>query len=265
MPTRTVSSWRGITRSIGAFVPGHPWLFRRSERQSRTTAALPCNSQNGFFAGGEGDFSVIADRGHEYFYFLFTNYGGALESQGIAVARMPFASRLAPNGAVWKYYQGGWTEPGVKGRVTPVLPAATSWQDAATNSFWGPSLHWNTYLNSYVMLLNHSCCSSGFPQEGIYASYNPDLSDPGSWSAPARILDDTGWYPQVLGAGPDGTDTVAGRTARLYTYGHSRWQIIFTKPGVPGEEPPPEKTSPLSAAPGAARHAKRQPTPSLPR
>jgi hypothetical protein len=218
---------------------------------------IDCNSQNGNFAGGEGDF--------EYFYFLFTHYSGALESQGVAIARMPFASRFAPNGAVWKFYRGGWTEPGVKGRVTPVLPAVTSWQNAATDSYWGPSLHRNTYLNSYVMLLNHSCCSPGFPQEGIYASFNPDLSDPGSWTAPARILDDTGWYPQVLGSGPDGTDTVAGRIARFYTYGHSRWQVIFTKPGVPGEEPPPEKTSPLSTAANTARHIRRQPTPSLPR
>ena len=191
---------------------------------------IDCRSQNGYFAGGSGDLSVIPDRDKNYFYFLFSNYAGPVESQGVAIARMPFASRFSPMGAVWKYYQGGWTEAGVRGRVTPIFPAKVDWQHANTDSFWGPSIHWNTYLKQYVVLLNRSCCSTGFPQKAIYASYSADLSDPAKWTKPAKILNDTGWYPQVLGEGANGTDTLAGRTARLYTYGHSRWEIVFSKP-----------------------------------
>ena len=189
--------------------------------------AIHCNSQNGYFAGGNGDVNVIIDREQEYFYFFFGNYAGPLESQGVVAARLPFASRWAPVGAARKYYQGEWTEPGLGGRTTPIFPAKVSWQDPNTDSFWGPSLHWNTYLTSYVMLLNRSCCSPGFPQKGIWISYSNNLSDPASWNKPRKLLDDTGWYPQVIGLGDKGTDRRAGRVARLFIYGHSRWEIVF--------------------------------------
>jgi len=55
-----------------------------------------CGAQNGYFAGGHGDFSVILDRNREYFYFLFTNYGGPSSAQGVAVARMAFQDRANP-------------------------------------------------------------------------------------------------------------------------------------------------------------------------
>ena len=133
-----------------------------------------------------------------------------------------------------KYYDGAWNEPGLKGRVTPVFPAKVSWMDAGTNSFWGPAIHWNTHLESFVVLLNRSCCSPGFPQAAIYASFSAHLDDPTSWTAPKAFLKDPGWYPQVLGLGPQGTDRSAGRVARLYIYGHSHWEIAFEK----AQDPP---------------------------
>jgi hypothetical protein len=200
---------------------------------------IDCRSQNGYFAGGQGDFSVILDRGQNFFYFLFSNYAGPVESQGVGIARMPFGSRFSPVGAVSKYYQDTWSEPGVQGRVTPIFPARVSWQRPNANSFWGPAVHWNTYLESYVVLLNLASRTPGFPQDGIYVSFSADLSDPGSWTVPTKILDDTRWYPQVLGFGPQGTDTSAGRVARLYTCGQSRWKIVFEKPAATA--PPPQQ------------------------
>ena len=191
--------------------------------------APDCSALNGFTAGGNGDFSVILDQAGKYFYFLYTNYGGLLASQGVAVARMPYADRLSPAGSVMKYYQGGWTQPGMNGTETPIFPAKVEWQKANTNSFWGPSIHWNTYLSSYVALLNHSCCTSGYPQEGIYVSFDADLSNPASWSAPAKFMNNPKWYPQVLGNGANGTDKLAGQNARLYLKGQSTWQISFVK------------------------------------
>jgi hypothetical protein len=146
---------------------------------------------------------------------------------------MPFASRFSQNGAVMKWYNGDWTEPGLNGRITPIFPAKVSWQQPNTDSFWGPSIHWNSYLDQYVILLNHSCCTPGFTQEGIYVSFNKKLSDPASWTEPDKILDDSGWYPQVIGLGPNGTDRSAGRVARLYIYGHSHWDIVFKRPEEP--------------------------------
>ena len=196
---------------------------------------VDCSAQNGYFAGGNGDFSVIADATHTYFYFLFSNYGGDVASQGVAVARMDFRDRFNPRGAVMKYYQGGFSEPGLGGRVTPTFPASVSWSQANANAFWGPSVHWNTALNQFVMLLNHSCCEPGWPQEGIYLSTNSDLSNPLGWSAPAKILNAWGWYPQVIGEDPGGTDKLAGAVSRLYIGGYSWAEMVITDASAPAQ------------------------------
>jgi len=201
-----------------------------------------CDAKNAIFAGGHGDFSVILDQNHEYFYFLFTNYGGAAASQGVSTARMAFNDRASPVGTVYKYYMGDWSQPGVGGMLTPIFPAAVSWDRADTNSFWGPAVHWNTYLQSYVVLLNHACCKTVWPQEAIYLAFNPDLSDPVNWTRPAKILAMSsigfapGYYPQVFGTGPGETDTLAGEVARFFVEGVSKWEITFSR------DPPPELT-----------------------
>lgn len=196
-----------------------------------TSGASPdCNAQNGFFAGGHGDFSVVFDPATQYFYFFYGNYGGPTVEQGVAVARMAYEDRLQPAGAVWKYFNGEWAEPGLGGRMTPVFRARVGWQQADTDSFWGPSLHWNTYLESWVVLMNRSCCRPMWPGEGIYISFNPDLSNPAGWSSPERILErPPAYYPQVLGTGPGETDSIAGETARLYIQGVSEWEIVFRR------------------------------------
>ena len=189
--------------------------------------APDCSAQNGYFAGGHGDFSVILGKNRRFLYFLFSNYSGPAESQGVVTARLPLERRSSPYGAVQKYYQGQWLEPGIGGRVTAIFPANVSWSRPDTDSFWGPSVHWNSYLQTFVMLLNRACCTPGWPQEGVYISFNPGLSNPGNWTAPKRILDAYGWYPQVLGFGPEGTDKFAGKRSRLYVGGMSDWVIEF--------------------------------------
>ena len=197
-----------------------------------TAADLPsCDAKNGYFAGGHGDFSVFRHSDGS-FYFYFSNYGGDVSVQGIAVARMAYEDRFQPQGAVWKYFQGEWNEPGLGGQVTPIIRTKVAWQLENTDSFWGPSIHWNTHLGTYVMLLNHSCCEPGWKQEGIYVSFNGDLSNPEGWSAPQLVLKDFGFgpafYPQIQGLEQDGTDKQAGRVARLYVHGVSHWEIEFT-------------------------------------
>ena len=201
---------------------------------------VDCGALNGFFAGGHGDFSVIPDRSGKFFYFLFSNYGGSRRSQGVAAARMSIEDRFTPVGRVWKYHEGSWDQPGVGGNVTPIFHAKVAWQRADTNAFWGPSVHWNTYLGSYVMLLNHSCCTPGWPQKDVRIAFNADLSKPSGWSVPEVILGGGGWYPQVLGLGPEGTDTMAGKVARLYMYGRSTARISFEKLDPAAAPPPPQ-------------------------
>lgn len=192
-----------------------------------------CAADNGFFAGGHGDFSAVPDRERRYFYFFFTNYSGPREEQGICVARLAWQDRFRPAGNVWKYYQGDWNEPGLGGRCTPIFPARVEWQRAGADSFWGPAVHYNLYLRKYVMLLNRSCCSPGWPQEGIYISFNEPSLDPGGWSEPVKLMDREeigflpGYYPQVIGIHYGESDTLASQRARLYISGISDWEITF--------------------------------------
>lgn len=216
-----------------------------------------CGAQNGFFAGGHGDFSVIPDRDHGFFYFFFTNYGGSVRDQGISIARMAFEDRVNPVGNVWKFRDGEWHSPGVNGTMTPIFPARVAWEKSNADSFWGAAVHWNTAIEQYVMVLNHACCATNWPQEGIYISFNADLSDPTGWKSPLRILDDSeigfspGYYPQVWGTNPGETDTIAGQFARLFVKGHSNWELQFAMENE--SDPPPPDPTPVCPDPQTAR------------
>lgn len=188
---------------------------------------LRCDAQNGYFAGGHGDFCVVLEPEERYLYFFFGNYAGKTEEQGVAVARMEWVQRDKPVGKVWKWCNGGWREPGLGGKVTPIFPAMTDWMRADCDAFWGPSVHWNTHLNLWVMLLNRAK-GAGWVQEGIYVSFSTRPGDPRSWSKPHKVLDGGRWYPQVIGDPRErGTDKLAGKVARFYMSGVSEHEIVF--------------------------------------
>jgi hypothetical protein len=190
--------------------------------------SLTCDTRNYYFAGGNGDFTVLLDRDRQYFYFLFGSYHQQVEEQGVSIARMRYDDRNDPAGKVRKWQGGGWTEPGLGGRVTPIFPAATDWHGDTPDAFWGPAVHFNTQLGRYVMLLNHAI-DSHWSQEGVYVSFNFNLDDPLGWSAPQRLDFDPlrQAYPQVIGTGPGETDKLAGRVARFFLLGGSVWEIVF--------------------------------------
>jgi hypothetical protein len=86
------------------------------------------------------------------------------------------------------------------------------------------------------MLLNRAK-DKDWTQEGIYVSFNADLADPNGWTQPVKILDaneleKSKWYPQVVGLDTVNreTDKLAGRTARLFVAGVSKWEIVFLAP-----------------------------------
>jgi hypothetical protein len=115
--------------------------------------------------------------------------------------------------------------------AVPILPVAQSWHDDDTivDAFWGPSVHWNTHLQRYVMLLNRSK-DTNWSQEGIYVSYSDQLADPRRWSAPVKIMSGGSWYPQVIGLEDgQGTDKVAGEHARFFLGGTSTNFIRFIR------------------------------------
>jgi hypothetical protein len=222
--------------------------------------SLRRDTRNLYFGGGNGDFSVIPDQRQGYLYFLFSSYYREVAEQGVSVARMRYADRDHPAGHVWKWRAGRWSEPGLGGRVTPVFPAARDWHGETPDAFWGPSIHWNSYLKQYVVLLNRAT-NITWRQEGIYISFNRDLADPAGWTSPRKILGreangvDPGrridWYPQVIGLNTEQheTDKQAGRLARLFIHGRSGWEIVFLAPGEAAEPALTSPASPLKRSP----------------
>ena len=211
---------------------------------SRTT--LDCTTVNKYFVGGVGDMSVMLDPDSRDLYIFYSEYSRMLSGQGVAVARLLWADRDDPEGkaAIWRSGiwmparevrqmrdDGSTTVRHVYPSATPLYATTDSWHDpnVSTDAFWGPSVHWNTFLQQYVMLLNRAR-NSQFDQEGIYVSFSPVLDDPTRWSAPQRILRGGSWYPQVIGleAGA-GSDKLAGERARLFMSGRSEYLIEFER------------------------------------
>jgi hypothetical protein len=196
---------------------------------------IDCTSPNRYFAGGVGDFSVILDQNGYDLYLLFSSYGQAIERQGVAAARMRWSDRDTPEGQVAIWSDGAWRYPEpVDGRwiyppASPFIPARGSWYDRSgeVDAFWGPSVHWNTFLERYVMLLNRAQ-DAEWTQEGIYLSSTITPERPASWSAPMKLLDGGRWYPQVMGLETgSGTDKLAGERARFFMSGRSAHEIVF--------------------------------------
>jgi hypothetical protein len=199
-----------------------------------------CQSTNRFVLGGVGDVTAALDRDHRDVYLYFSQYSRDGASQGVAVARLAWADRDAPAGkaAIWNSgawlpavadteLDGGWQYP----PGSPLVPSSRPFHDgsASNDVFWGPSIHWNTYLEHYVMLINRAK-DEVFGSEGIYVSFSPDVTDPASWSAPVKILNGGEWYPQVMGTESGiGTDRTAGRRARFFMMGKSTRMIEFER------------------------------------
>jgi hypothetical protein len=193
--------------------------------------------------GGVGDVSAVLDRTRTDLFLYFSQYSSAPSEQGIAVARLAWADRDAPVGRVTVWRNGAWLPPRAamvsdRGLAdwtypmgTPLVTPARPWHDdqTAADVFWGPSIHWNRYLERYVMLMNRTA-NEYFRNDGIYVSFAARLDDPRLWSAPRKILDRGGWYPQVAGLEPTtGTDREAGQRARLLLTGRSDYFIEFQK------------------------------------
>jgi hypothetical protein len=210
---------------------------------------VACASTNRYVIGGVGDLSVMLDANKTDLYFFLSQYGMAPEVQGVAVARLLWANRDRPVGRVAIWNEGVWehgrwnrapvtTPDGMLRRAwfeypegTPLVPTTQPWHngDDRVNAFWGPSIHWNEFLELYVMLLNRSQDES-YTTEGIYVSFAPRLDDPGLWTPPRKLLNGGRWYPQVMGTTPgSGSDKIAGSTARFFTSGQSDYLISFAR------------------------------------
>ena len=206
-------------------------------------SAVGCTTNNHYFVGGVGDFSVMLGPGPNYAYIYYSQYDEVGDRVGVAAARMAWADRDAPAGRVDIWNDGAWVPPteAAAGEepspevawqfplATPIFRSTNRWDDGrpGVDVLWGPSIHWNTALNTYVMLLNRAV-SNTWEQGGIYVSFNDHLDAPDGWSTPALVARGGSWYPQVIGLDPTvGTDKYAGGVARFFMAGKSEHLIVF--------------------------------------
>jgi hypothetical protein len=197
-----------------------------------------CGSSNRFVLGGAGDLTAMLDADGRDLYLYYSQYGKEPSAQGVALARLAWADRDAPVGQADIWHDGAWLPPSPRedggydaAPGTAMIAPLRPWHDGngEVDAFWGPSIHWNTYLERYVMLVNRAR-NEQFDNDGIYVAYADRLDDPHAWSAPRKIMNGGGWYPQVAGleAG-SGTDKRAGRRARLFLTGKSDQFIEFDR------------------------------------
>lgn len=234
---------RGDSRVIPSIGAARSRDFGATWESLGTVLAAPagsvdCTTNDKYNVGGVGDFSVQLDARSQDLYFFYTQYVRATRLQGVGVARLAWADRDQPARRVMVWQDSRWISAAsrrVEDRwvqlAVPIFPAANSWHDDDTivDAFWGPSVHWNTYLQQYVMLLNRSK-DTNWSQEGIYVSFNAQLGDPRGWSPPTKIMNGGSWYPQVIGLEEGtGTDKVAGENARLFVHGASSYLIRFLR------------------------------------
>jgi hypothetical protein len=201
-----------------------------------------CGPSNRFVLGGVGDVSVMLDADKQDLYFFYSQYVKDASRQGIGVARMLWADRDSPVGRLAVWQAGAWIparEQSIADSdelkweypvATPLVAPSQPWHDgnAAADVFWGPALHWNTYLAQYVMLVNRARDET-FNTDGIYVSFARTLDNPNGWSTPVKVATGGGWYAQVVGLDTDGSDRHAGQRARFFQTGKSEFFIDFSK------------------------------------
>lgn len=201
-----------------------------------------CDSANRFTLGGIGDVSAVLDRDQRFVYLYASHYGRQPAGQGVVAARLAWADRDSPAGRVDVWVDGAWLPPrDTSGGAnapqwdypagTSLWPPSRPFHDGRPDAdlFWGPAIHWNTYLERYVMLLNRAG-DEQYDQDGIYVSYAPTLDQPRAWTTPARIVDGGEWYPQAVGLDTgSGTDRQAGEWARLFVTGRSSLLLRFER------------------------------------
>ncbi len=181
-----------------------------------------------------------------YLYVFYSQYVERDGGVGVTAARMPWASRDAPKGELAVWNTGSWL-PAVRVEAetstadswvydvsTPVYPAANRWDDAdrAIDVLWGPSVHWNTFLQvGYVMLLNRAV-SAEFGSGGDLTWHTSrTCRNPKTWSTPTLLLEGGAWYTAGHRPLPRHGDRASSRaeTARFYMAGRSEYIIRFGK------------------------------------
>jgi len=209
----------GIMKSGDA---GRTWFDKGivlEDRQPRMI--LKPNNTSVDFAGGVGDPSAVTSG--EYLYIFYSEYGypgtyneesydpvKEWSGQCISVARIPLKELDNPSskakrwdGSNFSISYDGIGKP-IAALQIPVENGGGPTSSETAKYFWGPSVSWNTYLQSWIMLM----AKAEAPKWGgssVFISFNrhKDLGkglNSQDWSEPELLLDKKGgiiWYPSL--------------------------------------------------------------------
>ena len=195
---------------------------------------------------GGGSFAVM--NGDMYVYYRDYLEGGG--SSELAVARAPIntiiANALNNQGTSFtKYYNGGWTQPGIGGRSSAL-------EVGNPGNGWS-AVSYNDYLGGLVMMSSQWADSQG--NNDLYMSTSMDGVN---WTPRQAIVTDAGeqMYPTLIGTGADPTRTGQSFYA-YYTSSNAgawdRWsdaklvrrQITLNPGGGGSSDPPPPDPEPV--------------------
>jgi hypothetical protein len=229
-----VSTDHGRTWAIKDHVITSPYSTTRGD-----TAAFP--QQTYYY--GDGDQRLYVDAASGYFYVFYgsrvVDKGGSWKAFYAHVARAPIAAKMAP-GSWRKWYAGHWSQPGVGGKESnlvpvtaadrrgytdpddeydPTTPGTTSQQIAAgetppTSPLFVMDITYNAYLGLYIGEPQAVDQSGNAPQQ-YYAT--DDLTTQ-RW----HLIGDTGsyhtasWYRWFLDDANATSSTIVGKTFRSY-------------------------------------------------
>lgn len=159
--------------------------------------------------GGCGDHCVVRDPASRRWFCFFQEHFICM-----AASDDPQASP----GTWKKWFEGGFAEPGLGGRVSPIAALKT-------HPGGNPSVHYNTRLGCWFMVWHT------WSGNLVYSS-SRDLVQ---WEHPAELLkcapNEKAWYPTIVGE----SDTLAGESAELYYAfwpDKARWERQFLRRSI---------------------------------
>jgi hypothetical protein len=154
---------------------------------------------------GVGAFCVTRDSSGKFLYLYYTSHS-RVGGRGVQICLARCPVEAAKEGFAWrKFHAGEFGEPGLGGRDTPVLSAATFGGDGIM-----PHVTYSAALRQYVMVF----CVNAYPEfgttpkrSGIYAAFSNDGL---TWkerdqqqllvgyTVPARIGTEVVWHPTLV-------------------------------------------------------------------
>lgn len=209
-----VSKDQGKTWTILAQVITSPYSTVRAD-----TAAFPQST----YYYGDGDPRLLADPASGYFYVWYgsrlVNKGGSWVTFHEHVARAPISSKMAP-GSWQKWYNGAWSEPGLGGKESNIVPVKTS----TDTGYTAPDKEYKpTSPGTAQEQIANGLSPPTSPLFVMDVSYNAYL---GLYIGEPQAVDQSGKAPQEIYATDDLTTqkwTLLGNTGSYTTASWYRW------------------------------------------